>query len=108
MIVKKKNFLFQTIILVIGQNFDRTTNFPYVDDSFIMDNYENFEEMVKTPLDRGNVKVLFIVYSLYNNTILFSLGPYFDISASKNVTALVGTTAYLNCRIKNLQNRTVI
>lgn len=52
---KKKNFLFQTIILVIGQNFDRTTNFPYVDDSFIMDNYENFEEMVKTPLDRGNV-----------------------------------------------------
>ncbi|XP_063699197.1 zwei Ig domain protein zig-8-like [Culicoides brevitarsis] len=71
---------------VYGQTMDRTTNFPYVDDSFIMDNYENFEEMVKTPLDRG---------------------PYFDISASKNVTALVGTTAYLNCRVRNLQNRTV-
>lgn len=39
---------------VYGQLPDRTTNFPYVDDSFIMDNYENFEEMVKTPLDRGN------------------------------------------------------
>ncbi|KAJ6649272.1 Zwei Ig domain protein zig-8 [Pseudolycoriella hygida] len=34
-------------------------------------------------------------------------GPYFDTSASKNVTALVGKTAYLNCRIRNLGNRTV-
>lgn len=34
-------------------------------------------------------------------------GPYFDISASKNVTALVGKTANLNCRIKNLGNKTV-
>lgn len=35
-------------------------------------------------------------------------GPYFDISASKNVTALVGNTAYLNCRVRNLGNKTVI
>lgn len=34
-------------------------------------------------------------------------GPFFDISASRNVTALVGKTAYLNCRIKNLGNKTV-
>jgi hypothetical protein len=34
-------------------------------------------------------------------------GPYFDISASKNVTALIGSTAYLNCRVKNLGNKTV-
>ncbi|XP_046399130.1 hemicentin-2-like [Ischnura elegans] len=34
-------------------------------------------------------------------------GPYFVTSASKNVTALVGNTAYLNCRVKNLGNRTV-
>lgn len=34
-------------------------------------------------------------------------GPYFDTSASKNVTALVGKTAYLNCRIRNLGNKTV-
>lgn len=34
-------------------------------------------------------------------------GPFFDISASKNVTALVGKTSYLNCRIKNLGNKTV-
>lgn len=34
-------------------------------------------------------------------------GPYFDISASRNVTALVGSTAYLNCRVKNLGNKTV-
>lgn len=34
-------------------------------------------------------------------------GPYFDTSASKNITALLGKTAYLNCRVKNLSNKTV-
>ncbi|KAF0771374.1 zwei Ig domain protein zig-8-like [Aphis craccivora] len=34
-------------------------------------------------------------------------GPYFDKIASKNVTALVGHTAYLNCRVRNLGNRTM-
>ncbi|GAB0093314.1 zwei Ig domain protein zig-8 [Sergentomyia squamirostris] len=34
-------------------------------------------------------------------------GPYFDTSVSKNVTALVGKTAYLNCRVHNLGNKTV-
>lgn len=34
-------------------------------------------------------------------------GPYFDLMASKNVTALLGKTAYLNCRVKNLGNKTV-
>ena len=33
--------------------------------------------------------------------------PYFDKAASKNVTALLGKTAYLNCRVKNLGNKTV-
>lgn len=34
-------------------------------------------------------------------------GPYVDMSASKNVTALLGKTVYLNCRVKNLGNKTV-
>lgn len=34
-------------------------------------------------------------------------GPNFDATASKNVTALLGKTAYLNCRVKNLGNKTV-
>lgn len=34
-------------------------------------------------------------------------GPYFDVSVSKNVTVLVGGTAYLKCRVRNLGNRTV-
>ncbi|XP_063232204.1 hemicentin-1-like isoform X2 [Bacillus rossius redtenbacheri] len=34
-------------------------------------------------------------------------GPYFDKLASRNVTALLGKTAYLNCRVKNLGNKTV-
>lgn len=37
----------------------------------------------------------------------FKMGPYFDKTASKNVTALLGKTAYLNCRVKNLGNKTV-
>ncbi|XP_037950442.1 probable serine/threonine-protein kinase MARK-A isoform X2 [Teleopsis dalmanni] len=35
-------------------------------------------------------------------------GPYFDRVASKNVTALLGKTAYLNCRVKNLGNKTML
>ncbi|KAM8703775.1 hypothetical protein ACLKA7_008412 [Drosophila subpalustris] len=35
-------------------------------------------------------------------------GPYFDKGASKNVTALLGKTAYLNCRVKNLGNKTML
>lgn len=34
-------------------------------------------------------------------------GPYVDKAVSKNVTALLGKTAYLNCRVKNLGNKTV-
>lgn len=37
-----------------------------------------------------------------------SQGPHFVPEASKNVTALAGRVASLNCRIKNLDNRTVI
>ncbi|EDS37064.1 defective proboscis extension response [Culex quinquefasciatus] len=42
--------------------------------------------LLRTPLDRG---------------------PFFDLSASKNITALVGKTAYLNCRVRNLGNKTI-
>lgn len=40
-------------------------------------------------------------------TTAYRKGPYFDRAASKNVTAMLGKTAYLNCRVKNLGNRTV-
>lgn len=33
--------------------------------------------------------------------------PFFDTAVPANVTGLVGKTAYLNCRVKNLGNRTV-
>ena len=33
--------------------------------------------------------------------------PFFDASIPRNVTALVGKTAYLTCRVRNLGNRTV-
>ncbi|XP_054286482.1 zwei Ig domain protein zig-8-like [Macrosteles quadrilineatus] len=34
-------------------------------------------------------------------------GPSFDTSIPSNLTGLVGKTAYLNCRVRNLGNRTV-
>lgn len=39
--------------------------------------------------------------------LIIDRGPYFDKSASKNVTALVGKTVHLGCRVRNLANRTV-
>ncbi|XP_055842197.1 uncharacterized protein LOC129909194 isoform X2 [Episyrphus balteatus] len=33
--------------------------------------------------------------------------PYFDAATLKNVTALVGKSAYLSCRVRNLGNKTV-
>ncbi|KOC69618.1 hypothetical protein WH47_05561 [Habropoda laboriosa] len=43
--------------------------------------------------------------SLENNST--QPGPYFDISHSKNVTSILGKTTYLNCRVKNLGNKTL-
>ncbi|CAG9859870.1 unnamed protein product [Phyllotreta striolata] len=39
--------------------------------------------------------------------LVIDRGPYFETSVSRNVTALVGKTTYLGCRIRNLGNRTV-
>lgn len=33
--------------------------------------------------------------------------PYFDTNVASNVTALVGKSAYLSCRVRNLGNKTV-
>jgi hypothetical protein len=33
--------------------------------------------------------------------------PYFDEAVSQNVTVLVGSAAYLKCRVHNLGNKTV-
>lgn len=38
---------------------------------------------------------------------LLNRGPYFEMTAAKNVTAIAGQSAYLNCRVRNLGNRTV-
>ncbi|KAG7311079.1 hypothetical protein JYU34_003941 [Plutella xylostella] len=35
------------------------------------------------------------------------LSPSFDAATPRNVTALVGKSAYLSCRVRNLGNRTV-
>lgn len=35
------------------------------------------------------------------------VGPYFDYTVFKNITVLVGETAQLRCRVKNIGNKTV-
>ncbi|EEB14531.1 Neurotrimin precursor, putative [Pediculus humanus corporis] len=46
--------------------------------------------------------------SQYSEKLIASdVDPYFDTSVPTNLTGLVGKTAYLNCRVKNLGNRTV-
>ncbi|XP_026275336.1 zwei Ig domain protein zig-8-like isoform X3 [Frankliniella occidentalis] len=39
--------------------------------------------------------------------VALSEPPFFDLTVPTNLTGLVGKTAYLNCRVKNLGNRTV-
>lgn len=39
--------------------------------------------------------------------LVIDRGPFFDKSVSKNVTAIVGKSAYLRCRVRNLSNKTV-
>lgn len=35
------------------------------------------------------------------------IGPQFDYTAFRNITTLVGNTAYLKCRVRNIGNKTV-
>lgn len=35
------------------------------------------------------------------------IGPHFDFTGFRNVTVLVGSTAYLKCRVRNIGNKTV-
>lgn len=45
-----------------------------------------------------------IDYSIGHKTIL---EPTFDLTQPRNVTALIGKTAYLTCRVRHLGNKTV-
>lgn len=35
------------------------------------------------------------------------IGPHFDYTGFKNITTLVGSTAYLKCRVRNIGNKTI-
>ncbi|XP_034668676.1 uncharacterized protein LOC117901842 isoform X2 [Drosophila subobscura] len=61
-----------------------------------------FDEKVSV-LESANISNEYIA----NINKALNRGPYFDTSATKNVTSLVGKTGHLNCRIKNLGNKTV-
>jgi hypothetical protein len=76
----KSHVLLTTNPKFIHQNID------FEDTSYNLNTNNNNDDTISNALDRG---------------------PFFERTASKNVTALVGNTAYLNCRVRNLGNRTV-
>ena len=65
---------------------------------------KTFSDLLKmtTINSKKSINLILIILSTASRT-----GPYFDLAASKNVIALLGKTAYLNCRVKNLGNKTV-
>ncbi|KAL5281390.1 hypothetical protein ACFFRR_005033 [Megaselia abdita] len=78
-------------------NFDQYSNLNYP-------NSQPTQSESNTSIERTE---LIDFSSNTTNSKHYDRGPYFDISASRNVTALVEKTANLNCRIRNLMNRTV-
>lgn len=76
-----------TSTIPIRTRYQRSQQSDFEDDNgFDAENHGDELEQKQNPLDRG---------------------PYFDVVASKNITALVGSTAYLNCRVRNLGDKTV-
>lgn len=65
------------------------------------------EERSLTEAANGDDYIMLGEGTLRTSRLLQERGPYFDASASRNVTCLVGKTAHLNCRIRNLGNKTV-
>uniref|UniRef100_T1GBI5 Ig-like domain-containing protein n=1 Tax=Megaselia scalaris TaxID=36166 RepID=T1GBI5_MEGSC len=86
-------------------NFDQYSSFNYINSQPTQSDSNAFierTELIENIENNSNNN------NLTNNVSKhYDRGPYFDISASRNVTALVGKTANLNCRIRNLMNRTV-
>ncbi|XP_053649935.2 neurotrimin-like [Cherax quadricarinatus] len=60
-------------------------------------------ELVQQEVGEGTTDDLLLTESQMYDTDI----PFFDTEESANVTALMGKTAILNCRVKNIGNRTV-
>lgn len=64
-------------------------------------------QMNRIPEEPNSIQDNEAVKSDLSNLVHSRYEPYFDALIPKNVTALVGKSAYLTCRVRNLGNRTV-
>lgn len=70
------------------------------------------ESVTQSPLMNSGLNPGINTNSIDGNNIgangaLSRFDPYFDALTPRNVTALVGKSAYLSCRVRNLGNKTV-
>lgn len=73
-----------------------------IDSDLLMNDGFQDQQPTTTTTTTANVNAEFLGTVQQRNQ-----GPIFDPSTPKNVTALVGKSAYLNCRVRNLANKTV-
>ena len=96
----KKNFSFMYMIRYFDSKYPYFQTQFYFPGSFISDVFSrNNVQRAAT-----SQKVSEATTSEDENN---SAAPYFDLNHSGNVTAVLGKTALLNCRVKNIGNKTV-
>jgi hypothetical protein len=76
---------------------DELMGYEFDDEGNLKDNLNNNNDNIINHLDVDDT----------TNIESPILGPYFDYTVFKNITVLVGETAYLKCRVKNIGNKTV-
>ncbi|KAH8378840.1 hypothetical protein KR009_001723, partial [Drosophila setifemur] len=73
-----------------------------------IEGYNSLDELLTTtPLGGGQAALLLPTTPTAAYTHPKWMEPYFDPSTPRNVTALMGKSAYLSCRVRNLANKTV-
>lgn len=78
------------------QEHDEPMGYEFDDEGNLKDNIINHLDVD----DTSNI-------AAESSSSAHSLDPQFDYSVFKNLTVLVGDTAYLKCRVKNIGNKTV-
>jgi len=72
-----------------------------------VEGYNSLDDLLTTTPTPGQAALLLPTAPTAAYTHPKWMEPYFDPSTPRNVTALMGKSAYLSCRVRNLANKTV-
>ncbi|XP_043065203.1 junctional adhesion molecule A isoform X2 [Drosophila ficusphila] len=72
-----------------------------------IEGYNSLDDLLTTTPTPGQAALLLPTAPTAAYTHPKWMEPYFDPSTPRNVTALMGKSAYLSCRVRNLANKTV-